>query len=434
MNQSAELFDQNLHYEEKISVFADEVLKILKELSHDNRKQIDSKLIADKMFWSDPVKKLLSGTTSITPQSDITPQYLRELSTKILDRFSELVPSSMIDNLDDLKGKLDDKVLAGKSTDWLDSPIQIIKKYIDSISVRNNEMESFIVQTMQYLGETERQLSKEVYTQQKKYSSDRQADEFIYSDISSIKKDFDTEGSIDSIRNAVLSKIGNINKCIKKRRDQDIVRLKQTEDSLKYMNVQIEAIRAEAEEMRRKAREMQYESFRDNLTGLFNRKAYDQRITETLANLDRYNVQASLLICDIDFFKNINDTFGHKVGDLALVKIASLLKKRLRTNDYVARYGGEEFVAILPHTDLTGAEKAGEGIREYIDEAIFSYKGKDIPLTVSVGISTFREGDDSTRVFERADTALYFAKRSGRNMVMTENDVPGDMTALNETG
>jgi diguanylate cyclase len=128
------------------------------------------------------------------------------------------------------------------------------------------------------------------------------------------------------------------------------------------------------------------------------------------------------MVCDIDFFKKINDTYGHKVGDLALKKLASLLQERLRVNDIITRYGGEEFAIILPHTGLEGAQKAAEGIRSYIDKATFSYKGKTIPLTISVGVSKFIKGDDKNSVFERADRALYLAKNSGRNAVRSELD------------
>jgi diguanylate cyclase len=168
---------------------------------------------------------------------------------------------------------------------------------------------------------------------------------------------------------------------------------------------------------------MESESLHDNLTGLSNRKAYDQKIIETLATLGRYGVPSSLLMCDIDDFKKINDTYGHKVGDLALKKLASLLKEKLRVNDFISRYGGEEFAIILSHTDLPGAVKAGEGILSYINNSAFSYKGDRILLTISIGISVFKQNDDAGTVFERADSALYVAKRSGKNNVKTETDL-----------
>jgi len=136
------------------------------------------------------------------------------------------------------------------------------------------------------------------------------------------------------------------------------------------------------------------------------------------------------MVCDIDHFKKINDTYGHKVGDLTLKKIAGLLKERLRTNDFIARYGGEEFTVILNHTTLDDARKVGEDVREFIYNSSFSYKQQKIPVTISIGISFFVADDDSNTVFERADAALYFAKESGRNSVKTEKDVINSKKAI----
>ncbi|KPK02671.1 MAG: diguanylate cyclase, partial [Nitrospira bacterium SG8_35_4] len=126
---------------------------------------------------------------------------------------------------------------------------------------------------------------------------------------------------------------------------------------------------------------------------------------------------------DIDYFKKINDSFGHKVGDLVLKKLSILLREKLRANEFISRYGGEEFAIIVPHAPLNEARKIGEGLRDYIDKFIFSYKDQKIPVTVSIGVSTFRPDDDCYTVFDRADEALYLAKRSGRNNVKTEDDV-----------
>ena len=243
-----------------------------------------------------------------------------------------------------------------------------------------------------------------------------------------IKEDFDSSpgmitDNLKNLKKAVFGKIENINKGIDQKREQDMLNLKSQETTLEQMSSRINGIKKEAEEIKKKAEEIELQSLRDQLTGLYNRKAYDQKVVETLANLRRYDVPASLMFCDIDFFKKINDSFGHKVGDLALKKLASLLKEKLRINDFIARYGGEEFAVILPHTSLNDARKAGDGARSYIDNAKFSYKSRSIPLKISVGISTFRKDDTVDSVLERADNAMYLAKNSGRNTVKTEDDV-----------
>jgi diguanylate cyclase len=252
-----------------------------------------------------------------------------------------------------------------------------------------------------------------------------------------IQEDFSSDGDLNSIRQAVLSKIESINKNIEKKREQDVSRLERTEKTLNDMKNSISSIKKEADELKRKAEEakkrateIESESFHDKLTGVFNRRAYDEELFKTLASLQRYKIAYSLMICDIDHFKKINDNFGHKVGDLTLKKIAGLLKERLRTTDFIARYGGEEFAVILNHTSLDDARKVGEDVREFINNSSFSYKNQKIPVTISIGISFFRADDDSNTVFERADAALYLAKESGRNSVKTEKNVKNSSKAI----
>jgi diguanylate cyclase len=433
MNQKIDLTDDGTEFEKKVYVIADEVLNILKELSRENRKQINSKLIAEKMVWRDPIKSVLTHHEKEVSDNSVEPNYLKELSNKILDKFTQLMPSSLTEQLSDLKEKLHNKDIVSKSQDWLESPIKIIKKYIDSISNRNKELEEFMQQTMKYLAETEAHLAAEMSSQHKKFKDDRDFEDDIAANMNMIKQNVSVSGDLTTVKMTVLNKIENINKCIEKKREQDMQRLQETEKTIEEMSKRMAEIKREADEIRRRSQEIEFESVRDNLTGLYNRKAYDEKVIETLANLNRYNVPSSLMLCDIDYFKKINDNFGHKVGDLALMKLASLLKERLRINDFISRYGGEEFAIILPHTDLERAVKAGECIRSYIDKSVFSYKGQEIPLTISVGISSFRKDDDSTSVFERADHALYLAKRSGRNQVKTEEDVIKEGAVLNSS-
>jgi diguanylate cyclase len=427
MTREINLKDTDLaEFEEKVYVIAAEVLDILKELSLENQKQINSKTIAEKMFRNESVKNLLANYAEKPSDGNSDADRLKEISNIFLDKLTEIAPSSLTENLTSLKDSLNDNDILRNSTDWLDSPVGIIKKYINSITKRNKELEEFLKQTMQYLATIEGHFSNELSSQQLKFKEDRNFEKDISSNVNTIKQSFNASYDFSNIKMEVLNKIDSISKGIEKKREQDIQRLKDTENTLKEMGNRMNEIKQEADEIRKKSQEVEYESYHDALTGLYNRKAYEDKLQETVANLERYNVPASMIICDIDFFKKINDNFGHKVGDLALKKLAELLKERLRINDFISRYGGEEFVIILPHTDINGALTAGEGIRAYIDKSVFSYKEQKIPLTISVGVSSFKKGVDGGAVFEKADNALYLAKKSGRNKVKTEDDVPAE--------
>jgi diguanylate cyclase (GGDEF)-like protein len=162
----------------------------------------------------------------------------------------------------------------------------------------------------------------------------------------------------------------------------------------------------------------------DGLTGLFNHRHFQERVAEELSRLQRFSNPLSLLMLDIDYFKKINDTYGHPVGDSVLKEVARIIKKTIRNIDVAARYGGEEFAVILIETGAKGAMKMAERLRKTILNARFSSEKKEFSITVSIGISTFPEGGTHKEdLIENADNALYHAKDSGRNQSVFWKDI-----------
>lgn len=160
----------------------------------------------------------------------------------------------------------------------------------------------------------------------------------------------------------------------------------------------------------------------DSLTGLWNRRALDEQVPLQMSQSQRYGTALSVVIVDIDHFKQLNDQYGHIVGDAALQHIAQLLQKSLRNSDFVARYGGEEFVMLLPHTNLAAAMIATERIRKVISDSCCRVEGREISVKVSMGIAQVRRSDEFRDVFARADAALSQAKQAGRNQIRAEPD------------
>ena len=154
----------------------------------------------------------------------------------------------------------------------------------------------------------------------------------------------------------------------------------------------------------------------DALTGLPNRLMFDNELEKVLYRCRRYDEKASIVVCDIDNFKKINDTYGHLVGDYALVNIARIIEERVRKSDTVSRWGGEEFVLILHPADLSQAEAVAESIREMIAAFEFEHFHH---ITCSFGITQIMPDDTPDALFKRADEALYKAKDSGKNCIIT---------------
>ena len=134
-----------------------------------------------------------------------------------------------------------------------------------------------------------------------------------------------------------------------------------------------------------------------------------------IARWQRYHTPLCLVVWDIDFFKKVNDQYGHQVGDKVLVQVGDQFLQHIRRADFVARFGGEEFVMLLPHTNKHSALKVTEKLRSLIEENALMVNGAPLTVTVSCGITQFFKGDTHESAFERADQALYRAKEQGRN-------------------
>lgn len=160
-------------------------------------------------------------------------------------------------------------------------------------------------------------------------------------------------------------------------------------------------------------------SSRDGLTGLYNRREFENRLREETQRARRYGKPLSVLLLDIDHFKNVNDRYGHQAGDETLIAVADLIRLSARPMDAVCRYGGEELAVILPETDAGGAGIVAERIRASVAESLTTTpQGDEIQVTVSIGFAAFpQDGDTGPGLVKAADEALYAAKQEGRNLV-----------------
>jgi diguanylate cyclase (GGDEF)-like protein len=178
---------------------------------------------------------------------------------------------------------------------------------------------------------------------------------------------------------------------------------------------QVQKLHEEKERLSQILEEKKATLLRDPLTGVGNRLAYQERLQQEFQRWRRFGTPLSFLIWDLDYFKRINDEHGHAVGDAVLQSVAQQLVGRVRSTDFVARYGGEEFIMLLPGADLQAAWKVADTIRASIAQAGFDHAGVRLPITISCGVAGFAPGDSPQTVFQRADQALYRAKRVGRN-------------------
>jgi len=199
--------------------------------------------------------------------------------------------------------------------------------------------------------------------------------------------------------------------------DGDLVRVGDMIFRLRY----IDRVELERQE------ELYRRATRDGLTGLHNRQYLMERLGEELARGRRHQFSVSLLIADLDHFKQVNDRLGHPAGDRALVVVSGILRDNVRNDDTVARYGGEEFAVLAPFADTPGAGILAERLRSLIERNEWSKGAGRMPLTVSIGTASFpADADAASDLVHKADVALYRAKRNGRNRVIAYSSSADD--------
>ncbi len=176
-------------------------------------------------------------------------------------------------------------------------------------------------------------------------------------------------------------------------------------------------IRARTRELEAAKRHAETEARTDALTGLPNRRHFLEELTRDMAQADRQSIPLSIVSVDIDYFKHINDRYGHAAGDEALRRVGSVLKTYIRTGDIAARIGGEEFALACLNTGNREARKLAERLSRDMDRTIINYQGESFQLTVSVGLAILAPGDHLDHLLRKADIALYRAKQNGRNRI-----------------
>ncbi|MDB5527261.1 MAG: hypothetical protein JWR51_364 [Devosia sp.] len=208
--------------------------------------------------------------------------------------------------------------------------------------------------------------------------------------------------------------------------DRLLAETRRMQDTNRALEMQLEASRDDIASLQRDLDDVRRESLLDPLTKIANRKSFDEGLATAMADASTKGNPLCLLLLDIDYFKNFNDTYGHQTGDQVLRLVAMTLKSNIKGKDLAARYGGEEFVAILPSTDLEGAMIVAENIRKAIAAKELMKRSTNEKLgriTASFGVAVFHPSDTANSLIERTDRCLYAAKHAGRNRVVSEIDL-----------
>jgi diguanylate cyclase len=227
----------------------------------------------------------------------------------------------------------------------------------------------------------------------------------------------DTGTDLGVIRRQLRTRLDSISRHLQEFREREEERARQARERTDQMRGRMEELEKEARKLHASLADEKRMSLLDALTRIPNRLAYEQRMEDEVERFRRFGQPICLATCDIDHFKRINDSYGHRAGDKVLQVVAESFAASVRSTDFVARYGGEEFVFILPGSTLDDAQNLMNRIREKVSEVGFHFRGTPVSVTISCGLTALRTDDSTDDAFDRADKAMYQAKDAGRNRV-----------------
>ncbi|MFE8710441.1 GGDEF domain-containing protein [Aeromonas allosaccharophila] len=244
----------------------------------------------------------------------------------------------------------------------------------------------------------------------------RETREALVNELQAIDQSLASHNSLDALKRTISGHMGAINLLLQER-ENTAARERHLLTRLSTMESKLRLMKEETAEYKKRLTIQKHKLFLDSLTQVHNRAALDERLEQEYKRWLRYRTPLCMAIIDIDHFKNINDNYGHMAGDKALKVVAKALQSALRDTDFIARFGGEEFVVLLPNINPDKFQKPLETLRQTIKSIPFRFRDAKVEITISIGATLFKDGDNPSDVFERADKALYHAKNTGRDQV-----------------
>lgn len=351
---------------------------------------------------------------------ELAPEYAEEIA-RVLNQFL-----LSLENESAIKDKVDAirrQVANGLAQTALIPTLEAVRDLVmEAYLAANQAFANYLKNVNQELAEIYGLLGGAVKNNQQELAASRKLQDDVMREMSDLETSANSATDINQLKDRVKSQIGNIRQAIDQYQSSDINQ-HQLAQQLATLGEKIKLMESEAEQNRSSLEKHRHKALHDPLTELPNREAYNERAVAEVQRWQRYQRPLTIAIFDIDYFKKINDNFGHQAGDRVIKVIGRSIAKRLREVDFFCRYGGEEFVAFMPETDADSALVVLEKLREAIAKAAFNYKNQPMSISISIGLTEFKAGDDLASAFERADKALYRAKANGRNRCELIRDI-----------
>jgi diguanylate cyclase len=357
------------------------------------------------------IENILSSTNS--ESSSNSQPSIQELLIRLLEQL--IIPGELQSKANKIKLHLEQETTTTNWKPLLKDVALLINSIRSHLQKEKQEFEEFLQQLTDRLKTLDRFLQNESSNLHLAESDGLAFDKQLGLNVKEIRNDINHATELTSLKENVTSKLDTISEHIKHYRDSENVRFQHSQSEIDAMQLKMQALESETSKLKKLVIEKNRQAMFDALTEIPNRLSYENKADEEIARWKRFSNPLSLVIWDIDLFKKVNDTYGHKAGDKVLKTVAQLLVKSIRETDFLARYGGEEFVMLLPGTKQEETLRLVNKLRQQVENCGFHYHGESVKITISCGVSSFNENDTLNQVFERADKALYRAKENGRN-------------------
>lgn len=321
----------------------------------------------------------------------------------------------LVSRADEVDAKLTESMTLEQLPDVLAALNEMVTERIQRIETAKQEIEVLLSHMVGKLDEIGQFVAEQNQSQTQSEASSETLNVQLVDEMKAMGESVESAGDLQQIRHQVRSRLYSIERHLQEFREREATLAAAMRARNDQMRARIVELEGEAKRLHSQLKDEQRLSTLDALTQIPNRLAYESRIDEEVKRWQRFKQPTCIAVWDVDHFKRINDTYGHRAGDRVLRTVAECLARRVRSTDFIARYGGEEFVGIFTGTTLESALRLMEELRLAISQIGFHFRGTPISITASSGITALLPGDSPGAAFDRADKALYQAKEAGRN-------------------
>jgi diguanylate cyclase len=360
-----------------------------------------------------PVPAETPATTSVMLNDD----RVRALISALLGELKR--DPELVARVDEVDAKLTESMTLDQLSEVLTSLNDLVGQRIQRIEAAKQEIEVLLSHMVGKLDEIGEFVAEQNRSQSQSQASSETLNLQLVGEMKAMGESVDSDGDLQQIRWQVRSRLDSIERHLQEFREREATLAAAMRTRNDQMRARIVELEGEAKRLHSQLKDEQRLSTLDALTQIPNRLAYESRIDEEMKRWQRFKQPTCIAVWDVDHFKRINDTYGHRAGDRVLRTVAECLAGRVRATDFIARYGGEEFVGIFTGTTLESAVRVMDELRLAISKIGFHFRGTPISVTASSGVTALLPGDSPGAAFDRADQALYQAKQGGRNRVVS---------------